>query len=76
LGALPEAEQHLRFAAKEPSTFLSCVLTQFYLGKVLERTGGRAEALKAYQDFLGHFGHSTAKLPQIAAAWAAAKRLK
>lgn len=80
LGALPEAEQHLRFALKaywmwNAPHFLTYALTQFYLGKVLEQTGKKAEALKAYQEFLGHFENSTAKLPQIAEARAAVKRL-
>jgi tetratricopeptide (TPR) repeat protein len=84
LGALPEAEQHLRFALKaywmwNPQLiaphFLTYALTEFYLGKILEQTGKRAEALKFYQEFLGHFEHSTAKLPQIAEAQAAVKRL-
>ena len=44
--------------------------------KILEQTGKKAEALKAYQEFLSHFEHSTAKLPQIAEARAAVKRLK
>ena len=55
--------------------FLTHTLTQFYLGKVLERSGKKAEALKSYQEFLGHFEHSTARLPQIAEARAALKRL-
>jgi tetratricopeptide (TPR) repeat protein len=76
LGALPEAEQHLRFQLKAHRNFLTDVLTQFYLGKVLEETGKKAEALKSYQEFLGHFEHSTAKLPQIAEARAAVKRLR
>ena len=87
LGALPEAEQHLQFALKayrdwsSPNTlavgpnFLTYALTQFYVGKVLERAGKKAEALKSFQEFLGHFEHSTAKLPQIAEARAAVKRL-
>jgi tetratricopeptide (TPR) repeat protein/tRNA A-37 threonylcarbamoyl transferase component Bud32 len=87
LGALPEAEQHLRFALKAyrnwgvstylvvAPNFLTYALTQFYLGKVLERTGKKAEAINAYQEFLGHFENSTAKLPQIAEARAALKRL-
>ena len=87
LGALPEAEQCLRFALKShrpwgissssdiAPNFLTFALTQFYLGKVLEQTGKKAEALKAYQEFLGRFEHSTAKLPQIADARAAVKRL-
>jgi DNA-binding winged helix-turn-helix (wHTH) protein/tetratricopeptide (TPR) repeat protein len=88
LGALPEAEQHLRFALKAHGNsgpinplavapnFLTYALTQFYLGKILEQTGKKAEALNAYQEFLGHFKNSTAKLPQIAEARAALKRLK
>ncbi len=84
LGALPEAEQHLRFASKAywmgsffvDPTFLTHALAQFYLGKVLEQSGKKAEALKAYQEFLGHFENSTAKLPQIEEARAAVKRLK
>ncbi len=84
LGALPEAEQHLRFTLKAywmwhtqlvAPRFLTHTLTQFYLGKVLERSGKKAEALKSYQEFLGHFEHSTARLPQIAEARAALKRL-
>jgi tetratricopeptide (TPR) repeat protein len=85
LGALPEAEQHLRLALKVyrswgtfpvvAPNFLTYALTQFYLGKILEQTGKKAEAIKAYQEFLGHFENSTAKLPQIAEARAAVKRL-
>jgi serine/threonine protein kinase/tetratricopeptide (TPR) repeat protein len=76
LGALPEAEQYLRFGLRAYPNFLTYVLTQFYLGKILEQTGKKTEALKAYQEFLGHFQNSTAKLPQIAEARAAVKRLK
>jgi len=75
LGALPEAEQHLRSGLRAYPNFLTYVLTQFYLGKILEQTGKKAEASKAYQEFLGHFENSTAKLPQIAEARAALKRL-
>jgi len=75
LGALPEAEQHLRFALKAAPDFLTYALTQFYLGKILEQSGKKAEALNTYQEFLGHFENSTAKLPQIAEARAAVKRL-
>jgi len=87
LGALPEAEQHLRFALKGyrswgvsksivvTPNFLTYALTQFYLGRILEQTGKKAEAITAYQEFLSHFENSTAKLPQIAEARAALKRL-
>jgi hypothetical protein len=50
-------------------------LTQFYLGKILEQTGKKAEALKACEEFLCHFENSTAKPPQIAEVRAAVKRL-
>jgi tetratricopeptide (TPR) repeat protein len=85
-GNLDEAERHLRFALKatrdweDPSllrwsNFVSYTLAQFYLGRVLEQTGRKAEAIGAYKEFLGHFENSTAKLPQIAEARAALKRL-
>jgi len=87
-GAMPEAEQDIRWAlmahgfqafthpAIVAPDFLTYFLGQFYLGKVLEQTGKRTEALRAYQNFLGHFENSTARLPQIAEARAAVKRLK
>ncbi len=40
-----------------------------------EREGKKTEAINAYQDFLNHFENSTARLPQIAEARAALKRL-
>ena len=54
---------------------LSSELTHFYLAKILEQEGRRADAINAYQEFLGHFENSTAHLPQIADARAALKRL-
>jgi len=85
-GNLAEAEKWLRFNLKAQrfwnnsdtivsSSFLSYSLTQFYLGRVLEQSGKKAEASNAYQEFLSHFENSTAKLPQIAEARAALKRL-
>jgi len=85
-GMLSEAERHLRFALKAGqfwdnptqlvrSNFVSHTLAQFSLGKVLEQTGKKAEAISAYKEFLSHFENSTAKLPQIAEARAALKRL-
>jgi eukaryotic-like serine/threonine-protein kinase len=56
-------------------SFLQYVLAQFYLGRVYERNGKKAEAINAYQEFLNHFESSNAKLPQIAEARAALKRL-
>jgi tetratricopeptide (TPR) repeat protein len=86
MGMLGEAERHLRFASNVnrlwssaygviAHNFLSYALAQFYLGRMLEQTGKKAEAINAYQEFLGHFENSTAKLPQIAEARAALKRL-
>jgi tetratricopeptide (TPR) repeat protein/TolB-like protein/tRNA A-37 threonylcarbamoyl transferase component Bud32 len=85
-GMLAEAERHLRFALKaarywgDPthrcsSNFASYTLAQFYLGRVLEQTGRKAEAINAYKEFLSHFENSNAKLPQIAEARAALKGL-
>ena len=86
MGMLGEAERHLRFALLAQrvwgnedflasANFLSYTLAQFYLGRILEQTGKKAEAINAYQEFLSHFENSTAKLPQIAEARAALKRL-
>ena len=86
MGMLAEAERHLRFASNVnllwssddaiiAHNFLSYTLAQFYLGRMLEQTGKKAEAINAYQEFLSHFENSTAKLPQIAEARAALKRL-
>ncbi len=85
-GMLPDAERHLEFVIRAQQewsnseriarhNFLSYTLAQFYLGKVLEQTGKKAEAINAYQEFLSHFENSTAKLPQVAEARAALKRL-
>jgi len=58
------------------SDFLSSALGGFYLGKVFEHNGKKADAANAYQEFLSHFGkNSNARLPQIAEARAALKRL-
>jgi tetratricopeptide (TPR) repeat protein len=86
-GMLAEAERHLRFAQRAArywgtptllgrSNFVSYTLAQFYLGRVLDQTGRKAEAMSAYREFLSHFENSTAKLPQIAEARAALKRLQ
>jgi eukaryotic-like serine/threonine-protein kinase len=85
-GLLPQAEQGLRYVLRWDRYFglpdliathshLSAVLAQFYLGKVLEQEGKKAEAINAYQEFLTHFANSTARLPQIAEAQAALQRL-
>ena len=85
-GMVGEAEQQLLFVLKTDNlwsnrdsinehNFLSYALARFYLGEILEQKGQKAEAINSYQEFLGHFENSTAKLPQIAEARAALKRL-
>jgi tetratricopeptide (TPR) repeat protein len=54
---------------------LSSELAHFYLAKILEQQGKKTEAINAYQEFLSHFENSNARLPQIADARAALKRL-
>jgi len=66
IGAMPEISR---------ISFLNYEMAHFYLGKVYEKEGKKREAINAYQDFLSHFENSTAKLPQIAEARAAVKRL-
>jgi tetratricopeptide (TPR) repeat protein/predicted Ser/Thr protein kinase len=85
-GVVSEAERQLRFALKAAqfwgiptqharANFVSHTLAQFYLGRVLEQTGRKAEAISSYKEFLSHFENSTAKLPQIAEARTALSRL-
>ena len=49
-------------------SFLASELARFYLGRIQEERGQKAEAAHAYQEFLGHFQNSTARLLQIAEA--------
>jgi hypothetical protein len=81
----PQAEKELRTDRKwlTPgellggySDFLRGELTQYYLGKVFEHEGKKADAIKSYQAFLSHFEHSTARLPQIREARGAIQRLE
>jgi uncharacterized protein HemY len=85
-GDFTKAEELLRLAANlqrnwsnegdmVSRSFLTYALSQFYLGKVYERHGKKTEAINAYQEFLNHFESSSARLPQIAEARAALKRL-
>ena len=85
-GMLPQAEQELRFALLRARdwglsdiiagrSFLDTILAQFYLGKVLEQEGKKADAIEAYEEFLSHFENSTARLAQIHEARAAIRRL-
>jgi eukaryotic-like serine/threonine-protein kinase len=61
-----------RIISRSPFT---STIAHFYIGKVLEHEGKKTEAINAYQEFLNHFESSNAKLPQIAEARAALKRL-
>jgi predicted negative regulator of RcsB-dependent stress response len=85
-GDLASAEKQLQFVLKANNLwsnqefiirhdFLSYALAKFYLGEILEKKGQKAEAINNYQDFLSHFENSSARLPQIAEARAALKRL-
>jgi len=85
MGMLSQAETELRNALRwvspgnligSYSDFLCDELTQFYLGKVLEQRGKKADALKPYRTFLNHFEHSTARLPEIGEARGAVQRLE
>jgi tetratricopeptide (TPR) repeat protein len=85
-GNWEEAERYLRVVPTSQRTwndplsiassdFLTYVLSEFYLAKVFEHAGKRADAVNAYQEFLSHFENSNARLLQIAEARAALKRL-
>jgi len=54
---------------------LYAVLSHFYLGQLYERTGKIPQAIDECQSFLSHFEGSRTKLPQVAEARAALKRL-
>jgi hypothetical protein len=86
MGMPSATEHHLRFTMLAQrmwgnedylanASFLSHTLADFYLGKVLEKNGKKAEAINAYREFLSHFEKSSARLPQITEARAALKRL-
>ncbi len=85
-GNWEEAERYLRVVSIQQRTwdnqvdiansdFLAYALGEFYLAKVFEHTRKKADAVNAYQEFLSHFENSNARLPQIAEARAALKRL-
>jgi tetratricopeptide (TPR) repeat protein len=85
-GNLAEAQNEFAFcrkisrlwnssAAAISHDYLAAVLAGFYLAQIQERQGQRSEALNAYQEFLTHFENSNARLPEIAEARAALKRL-
>jgi DNA-binding winged helix-turn-helix (wHTH) protein/TolB-like protein/Tfp pilus assembly protein PilF len=85
LALFPQAEaqlrSNLRFVSaggliSDDINFLQVELADFYLGKVLEGEGKKADAMKSYRAFLSHFDHSKAALPQINEARTAVQRLE
>jgi eukaryotic-like serine/threonine-protein kinase len=81
-----DAERYLRFVpilqrtwdnqlSMASSDFLAYELGEFYQAKIFEHMGKKTDAVNAYQEFLSHFENSSARLPQIAEARAALKRL-
>ena len=51
------------------------MLSHYYLGQLYERTGKHDQAVNEYQEFLSHFSSPQPRLPQVADARAAMKRL-
>ncbi len=85
LALFPQAEAQLRTALgfvcagglmSDDINFLQVELADFYLGKVQEGEGKKADAMKSYRAFLSHFEHSKAALPQIREARSAVERLE
>ena len=54
---------------------LFAVLSHFYLGQLYEATGKSQQAIDEYQSFLSHFEGPGTRLPQVAEARTALKRL-
>ncbi len=80
------AEQEFRNTLRESRGFsnftfmrgqvpLFSLLCHFYLGQLYEATGKSQQAIDEYQSFLSHFEGSRTKMPQVAEARAALKRL-
>ncbi|HET6217756.1 MAG TPA: winged helix-turn-helix domain-containing protein [Acidobacteriaceae bacterium] len=85
LALFPQAEaqlhRNLRFVCagaliSDEINFLQVELADFYLGKVQEAEGKKADAMKSYRAFLSHFDHSKAALPQINEARSGVQRLQ
>jgi serine/threonine protein kinase/tetratricopeptide (TPR) repeat protein/TolB-like protein len=54
---------------------LYSLLAHYYLGQLYEATGKSQQAIDEYQSFLSHFERSRTRLPQVAEAGTALKRL-
>ncbi len=74
-GALARERAASNFGALRSRSPLRETLGHFFLAQVYEATGKREQAVNEYQEFLSHFESSGARLPQVAAARAALKRL-
>src|SRR5271165_4427964 len=51
------------------------ILSHYYLGQLYERTGKHDQSINEYQEFLSHFASAQSRLPQVAEARTALKRL-
>ena len=83
---LAHAEEELSFVLKsqfmwglvgwwERHNMLTLLLAHYYLGELCEKQGRFREAASHYREFYSHFQHSKARLPQIAAARLALRRI-
>jgi len=82
----PAAEQEFRKALRQSRNMsnsgvmrgqipLFSLLCHYYLGQLYEATGKSQQAIDEYQSFLSHFEGSRTKMPQVADAQGALKRL-
>ena len=85
-GDLLKAERELEFVLKshsvwglagweERQSMLTLLLANCYMGELCERQGRNQEAAAHYRKFYSHFENSPARLPQIAAARLALRRI-
>lgn len=73
--AFTEGTQRGNYSDMRRQVPLVALLCPFYLGQLYEATGKRDQAVNEYQSFLLHFESSHTRLPQVAEARAALKRL-
>ncbi len=73
---LKRAIAYDRSVRQYPMILLTEQLSHFYLGQVYEQTGKREDAIREYQKFLAPYAKYNSRLPQIAEARAALKRMQ
>jgi len=73
--ALQQARLISGGAAERGQLPLMALLSHFHLGQIYEASGKNQPAIDEYQAFLSHFEGSRAKMPQVAEARGALKRL-